>query len=95
MPRLAVTTFGGDATEPGLNGGWEGGPLVTCQNKGTRSRPTLQPEQTCVSRVSVSSGDARRAYMRETTAPREQPNRSDMRTDGPTTGYMTTLRSEK
>ena len=32
---------------------------------------------------------------KEGTAPRERPNRSDMHISGPTTGYMTTFRSEK
>ena len=49
--KLTVTMFGGNKAEPGLSGGWEGGPLVTCQNKGTQSRPTLQPDQTCISMV--------------------------------------------
>ena len=35
--KLAVVTFGGNETKPGLDGGWEGGPLVTCQNRGTLS----------------------------------------------------------
>ena len=32
---------------------------------------------------------------KEGTAPRERPNQSDMHISGPTTGYMTTFRSEK
>ena len=41
-------TFGGGRAEMLLSRGWAGGSLVTCQNKGTQSRPACQPTQ-CMS----------------------------------------------
>ena len=80
--KLTVMTFGGNETKPGLDGGWEGEPLVACQKKGTLSRLTLQPAQTCVSRVSVSIGNAPCVYMRGDDRV-GATNRHDKRAGGP------------
>ena len=76
--KLAARTFGGNSTEPLSSEGREGGPLVTCQNKGDAipGRPSSSQESAVSTGVSRPNGYGARAtsgqYAARATKPRDE-----------------------
>ena len=79
--KQAVRTFWGNSTEPLSSEGREGGPLVTCQNKGDAipGRPSSSQESAVSTRVSRPNGYGARAT---SGSPCRESNRTVRRAHG-------------